>query len=246
VAAHGSIAVVRTIIDGFGWLTTADEWWGSTGIAHRLRQHLWYSLVSLLGAAAIGLPIGLAIGHTGRGRFLAANLAGLWRAIPTIGIVGLLFEWRPVTLWPVLIALIILAVPPIVLNTAAGIDSVEPEIRDAARGMGLTGMQVLWQVEIPNALPLIIAGIRSAANQVIASATIAGFVGLGALGVFIYTGSQTQRHEVTAGASIAVIALVLIVEAAFAIAQRRLVSPGVRAPSTRGWFVTRVAAPHGT
>lgn len=230
---------MRTILDGWGWLTTADNWWGSNGIGIRLREHLWYSFLSLVGAVALGLPVGLAIGHTGRGRFLAANLAGLWRAIPTIGVVGLLFEWRPLTLWPILGALIILAVPPIVLNTAAGIDSIAPDIRDAARGMGLTGMQTLWQVEIPNALPLMTAGIRSAANQVIATATIAGFVGLGGLGRFIYTGSQTQRHEITAGASIAVIVLVLTVEAAFAIAQRRALSPGVRAPTNRGWFITR-------
>jgi len=230
---------VRTIIDGLGWLTTADNWWGRNGIGLRIREHLWYSLLSLLGALALGLPVGLAIGHTGKGRFAAANLAGLWRALPTVGIVGLLFEWRPLTLWPVLGALIVLAVPPIVLNTAAGIDSISPEIRDAARGMGLTGLQTLWQVEIPNALPLIIAGVRSAANQVIATATIAGFVGLGALGRFIYTGSQTQRQEITAGASIAVIVLVLLVETTFAVVQRKLVSPGVRAPTSRGWFVAR-------
>lgn len=230
---------MRTIIDGFGWLTTADNWWGRNGIGLRIREHLWYSLLSLLGACALGFPVGLAIGHTGKGRFVAANLAGLWRALPTVGIVGLLFEWRPLTLWPVLGALIVLAVPPIVLNTAAGIDSIPPDIRDAASGMGLTGVQTLWQVEIPNALPLIIAGVRSAANQVIATATIAGFVGLGALGRFIYTGSQTQRHEITAGASIAVITLVLIVEAAFALFQRNVVSPGVRVPSSRGWFVAR-------
>lgn len=230
---------MRTIIDGFEWLTTADNWWGRNGIALRIREHLWYSLLSLLGALAIGFPVGLAIGHTGKGRFLAANVAGLWRAIPTVGIVGILFEWRPLTLWPVLSALIILAVPPIVLNTAAGIDSIPPDVRDAARGMGLTGMQTLWQVEVPNALPLIIAGVRSAANQVLATATIAGFVGLGALGVFIFTGSQTQRHEITAGASIVVIALVLLVEVIFSVVQRRVVSAGVRAPTSRGWFVTR-------
>ena len=97
--------------------------------------------------------------------------------------------------------------------------------------MGLTGSQSLWQVEVPNALPLIIAGIRSAANQVIATATIAGFVGLGTLGVFIFSGSGTRQYEVVAGASIAVIALVLVVEAAFALLQRVVVSPGVRAPS---------------
>jgi osmoprotectant transport system permease protein len=135
------------------------------------------------------------------------------------------------TLWPVLVALIILAVPPIVLNTAAGIESIPPDVRDSATGMGLTGMQSLWQVEVPNALPLIIAGVRSAANQVIATATIAGFVGLGTLGVFIFSGSGTRRYEVVAGASIAVIALVLIVEAGFAMLQRVVVSPGVRVPS---------------
>lgn len=220
---------MRTLLDGLGWLTTADNWWGRNGIAVAVGQHLWYSLASLAGAAVIGLPVGLAIGHTGRGRFVAANVAGLWRAIPTVGVVGLLFIWRPLTLWPVLGALIVLAVPPIMLNTAAGIDSVPPGVREAARGMGLTGRQVLWQVEVPNALPLILAGFRSAANQVIATATIAGFVGLGALGVFIFSGTGTRRYDMVAGASLAVIALVLVVEAAFALVQRRFVSAGLRA-----------------
>ncbi len=222
---------MRTILDGFGWLSTADNWWGPRGIAEAVREHLWYSLLALAGAVAIGFPVGLWIGHTGRGRFLAANLTGLWRAIPTVGVVGLLFTWRPLTLWPVLVALILLAVPPIVLNTAAGIDGIPPEVRDSATGMGLTGWQSLWQVEVPNALPLIIAGVRSAANQVIATAAIAGFVGLGTLGVFIFSGSGTRRYDVVAGASIAVIALVLLVEAGFALLQRVVVSPGVRAPS---------------
>jgi osmoprotectant transport system permease protein len=228
---------VRTILDGFGWLTTAENWWGPRGIAEAIREHLWYSLLALLGAAAIGLPVGLAIGHTGRGRFVAVNLTGLWRAIPTVGVVGLLFTWRPLTLWPVLVALTILAVPPIVLNTAAGIDAIPPDVRDTAKGMGLTEMQSLWQVEIPNALPLIIAGLRSAANQVIATATIAGFVGLGTLGVFIFSGTGTRRYEVVAGASIAVIALVLVVEAGFALLQRAVVSPGVRAPTSNRAFL---------
>jgi osmoprotectant transport system permease protein len=223
---------VSDIFSGLHWLTTADNWWGPDGIAQAVKDHIWYSFLALLGASLIGLPIGLLIGHTGRGRFLAANLAGLWRAIPTVGVVGLLFDWRPLTLWPVLVALIILAVPSIVLNTAAGIDGIAPEVRDAARGMGLTGRQALWQVEVPNALPLIVAGIRSAANQVIATATIAGFVGLGALGEFIFAGSGTRQYDVIAGASIAVIVLVLVVEGLFALLQRRLVSPGLRVRAT--------------
>lgn len=217
---------MRTIIDGISWLLDAETWRGGLGGA--VVEHLWYSLLALAGAAAIGLPAGLAIGHTGRGRFAANNMAGLWRAIPTVGVVGLLFEWRPVTLWPVLVALTILAVPPIMLNTAAGIEALSPDMRDAARGMGLTGWQVLWQAEVPNAAPMVLAGVRSAANQVLATATIAGFVGKGTLGEYIFAGSGTGRYERVAGASIAVIVLVLLVEAAFALLQRRIVSPGVR------------------
>jgi osmoprotectant transport system permease protein len=220
-------------MDGFGWLVDPDNWGGSNGIRHAVFQHLWYSAVATVAAIAIGFPIGIAIGHTGRGRFIAANVSGLWRAIPTIGVVTIVFRWQPLSVWPVLAALVVLAIPPIVLNTVAGFDSVPADVRDAARGMGLTGWQAIWQVEVPNALPLILAGVRSAANQVIATATVAGFVGLGTLGVFLYTGSRTQQDDVVAGASIGVIILVLTTEAAFALLQRAVVSEGVRARTPR-------------
>jgi osmoprotectant transport system permease protein len=224
---------VNVIADGFRWIFTADNWWGENGIAHAIVQQLWYSLLATAVAVSIALPIGLAIGHTGKGRFVAVNVTGVWRAIPTIGVVTIVFRWYPLSVWPVLAALILLSIPPVVLNTVAGIDSVPPEVRDAASGMGLTGWQSLWHVEVPNALPLILAGIRSAANQVIATATVAGFVGLGTLGVFIYTATGTQRYDVMAGASILVIALVLGVEALFALIQRLVVSEGVRARTPR-------------
>ncbi len=230
---------MSTILDGLQWLTDPDNWPGRNGIGHALVQHLWYSLVATAVAVAIALPIGLAIGHTGRGRFFAANITGIWRAIPTIGVVTIVFRWYPLSVWPVLIALVVLAIPPIVLNTVAGIDSVPHDVRDAARGMGLTGWQAVWHVEAPNGLPLILAGIRAAANQVIATATVAGFVGLGTLGLFLYTGTSTQRYDVVAGASIAVIVLVLCVEAIFAVIQRLVVSEGVRARTPRR--VRRVA-----
>ena len=179
-------------------------------------------------AFVIAFPIGLLIGHSGRGKFAASGSANLLRAIPTYGVVSLLFIWKPLTLWPLLLALAILAVPPIMLNTAAGIANVDPQIRDAAVGVGLTDWQVLSRVEVPNALPLILAGVRSAANQVIATAAILGVKGQGGLGVYIFSGYATQHYDVVAGASIAIIALVLIVEAIFAALQRRLVSPGLR------------------
>lgn len=224
---------MKTIWEGVQWLVDPDNWGGRNGIGHAVVQQLWYSFVATAIAVAVGLPVGLAVGHTGRGRLVVANVAGVWRAIPTVGVVTIVFRWQPLSVWPVLVALVILAIPPIVLNTVAGLDSVPHDVRDAARGMGLTGWQELWQVEVPNGLPLILAGIRSAANQVIATATIAGFVGLGTLGVFMFSASSTQRYDVLAGASIAVIVIVLLVEALFALLQRTLVSEGVRARAPR-------------
>lgn len=221
------------ILDGFSWLTTADNWWGTNGILNAVRQHLWYSLLATFAAVAIGFPIGLLVGHTGRGRFAASSMSGLWRAIPTIAVVVLLFRWQPLSVWPVLAGLVLLAVPPVMLNVIAGIDSVDPDIRDAADGMGLTGWQKLWQVEIPNGLPLMLAGVRSATNQVIATATVAGYVGVGTLGEDIFRGWGSSRYDRVYGATFLVILIVLGVEVLFAMLQRTLVSPGVRAGSRR-------------
>ena len=216
------------VLDGIGWLADTANWWGGDGLASRLLEHVWYSVVATACAVAIGLPIGLLVGHTGRGRFLAANVSGLLRAVPTIGVVILLFRWRPGSVWPILAALVVLAVPPVLMNAAAGVQSLDPGVGDAARGMGLTGPQVLWRVELPCALPLVLAGVRSAANQVIATATVAGVYGLGGLGRFIFSGYGTQRLDVVYGATVAVVALVLTVELLFVGIQHWAVSPGVR------------------
>src|SRR6185312_3487902 len=146
---------VNVLGDGIKWLFDPGNWWGDRGLIQRTIEHLAYSGIALLVAFVIAFPIGLLIGHSGRGRFAASGSANLLRAIPTYGVVSLLFLWKPVTLWPMLIALAILAIPPIMLNTAAGIANVDPQTRDAAIGVGLTGRQVLTQVEISNALPLI-------------------------------------------------------------------------------------------
>ena len=218
------------VLDGFGWITTAANWWGPSGILRSLLEHLWYSAFATGLAVLVGLPIGLAIGHSGRGRFAAAASANALRAVPTVGIVTLLFLAQPRALYPVLVALTVLAVPAVVLGTAAGIETVDRDVRDAARGIGLSPMQVLRSVEIPNALPLIFAGVRSAANQVLATATVAGFgFGLGGLGRFIFSGYKAQRLDVVYGATVLVIAMVLLVEVALATLQRAVVSPGVRA-----------------
>jgi osmoprotectant transport system permease protein len=220
---------VSDLWNGLGWLTTAANWWGQSGILRSLFEHLWYSAFATGLAVLIGLPIGLAIGHSGHGRFVAAAAANGLRAVPTVGIVTLLFLAQPRALYPVLVALTVLALPSIVLGTAAGIETVDDDVKDAARGIGLSPMQVLRTVEIPNALPLIFAGVRSAANQVLATATVAGFgFGLGGLGRFIYSGYSGRRFDVVYGATMLVVVLVLTVEITLAIVQRAVVSPGVR------------------
>jgi osmoprotectant transport system permease protein len=231
VGARGA-AVMSALGDGFRWLFDSANWWGPSGLVTRTVEHLAYSGAALLIAFVVAFPVGLAIGHTGRGRFGASASANLLRAIPTYGVVSLLFIWKPLTLWPLLLALAILALPPIMLNTAGGIANVDPQTRDAATGVGLTGSQVLTRVEVPNALPLILAGVRSAANQVIATAAILGVKGQGGLGVFIFSGYSTQRYNIVSGASIAIVVLVLVVEAVFAALQRRLISPGLRIAAT--------------
>jgi osmoprotectant transport system permease protein len=219
---------VNVLVEGVKWLFDSHNWWGEQGIAARIVEHLEYSASALGIAFAVAFPIGLIIGHTGKGRFAASATANILRAVPTFGVISLLFVWRPLTLWPLLLVLAVLAVPPIMLNTAAGIANVEPQIRDAAAGVGLTGFQVLAKVEAPCALPLILAGVRSAANQVLATATVLGVKGQGGLGVYIFSGYGTQRYYIVYGASIAIIVIVLLVEALFALLQRRLVSPGLR------------------
>ncbi len=215
------------MIDGWEWLTTADNWWGPNGILQRTWEHLQYSFAATLIAALIALPLGLLIGHTGRGVFLGVNLAGLARAVPTLGVVILLFKWKPVTVWPVLLGLALLALPSILANTVAGVHGVDPDVRDAAQGMGMSGGQVLARAEIPIALPLILAGIRAAANQVLATATVAAYVGLGGLGRFIVSGYAVRDYGRVYGGALLVVALVFLVEGLFALLQRAVVSPGI-------------------
>jgi len=222
------------MIETIDWLSQSSVWSGPDGIPARLLEHIWYSGFAVLVAALIALPLGLLTGHTGRGSPLAAALSNLWRALPTLGLVILVFRLAPLSIWPVLVALVVIAVPPILLNTDVGIRSVDPRVRDAARGMGMTGWQALWRVEVPIALPLILAGLRSAAGQVIATATIAAYVGLGGLGRYIVDGyAARDLGEITGGAVVLAL-LALAVEGGAALLQRALGRrPATLRPDTR-------------
>jgi osmoprotectant transport system permease protein len=214
--------------DTFGWLTTAENWWGPTGILQRIWEHLQYSLLAVGLAMLIALPVGLVIGHTGRYEPGAFALSGAARAIPSLGLLVLLYRVDPLEAWPAILVLTVLAIPPMLANTTAGIGAIDPAARDAAEGMGMRPMQVLTGVEIPLAAPLILAGIRSALLQVIATASIAAYIGLGGLGRFIIDGFATRDDAMVYGGSIVIAVLALVSEGMFALGQRRVAVAGAR------------------
>ncbi len=207
--------------DTWDWLTDSANWSGANGIPNRLWEHIQYSLLSLAIAAAIALPIGLVIGHIRRGASIAVAVSGVPRAIPTLGVLVLLFRYAPVQLWPAIVALVVLAIPPILANTVVGIEGVDPAVRDAAEGMGMRASGVLFGVEVPLGLPLVVSGIRSATSQVIATATIVAYGGLGGLGRFIIDGYSTSNYGEVWGGALLVAALALLAEGGLALLQQR-------------------------
>ncbi|GII92573.1 ABC transporter permease [Sinosporangium siamense] len=213
------------LIEFFG---DPDNWSGSSGIPFRLLEHLEFSALALLAAVVIAVPLGLWIGHTGRGALFVVLSANAARALPTLGLLVLIVLLVGVgTTLPVLIPLVALAVPPILVNTYEGIRGVDRDLRDAAYGMGLRGGQVLLRVLVPVALPLILLGMRIAAIQVVATATVAAYVGLGGLGRYIIDGLATKDFASTIGGAVLVALLALAVQTAFTLVNRVAVSPGV-------------------
>ena len=224
--------------DVFEWLADPAHWQSTnfdTGILAQLGSHVWFTLIALTIALVISLPLGLWIGHTGKATWLitAANAV---RALPTVGVLVLLvviiapnFYGRTNAgyLIPTEIVLVLLAIPPILSNTYAGVQNVQPAVRDAAFGMGMTGRQTLLLVELPNALPLIFSGFRSATLQVIATATIASYVTLGGLGRFIYDGLAQQDFPQMISGGLLVAVLALVADLLLATVQRYTVSPGI-------------------
>jgi len=215
------------------WLTDPAQWSGQDGIPTRALQHLEYSVVTLLVAALIAIPVGLLVGHTGRGRSLV-SVANAMRAVPSLGLLFAISLWVGPKIHgslafviPSIIVLVLLAIPPILSGTYAGIESVDPAARDAAKGMGMRGSEVLRVVELPCALPLLMSGLRSAALQVIATATIASSVSLGGLGRYLIDGLASSQYEVMAGGAVCVAALALLMDLVMAGLQRAVVSPGL-------------------
>lgn len=223
------------------WLSEPSHYLGSDGIPARSWQHLGYTTLTLLIAAAVAIPLGLWIGHTGRGRIVVVNAVNGMRALPTLGLLfiavllmGPRIPGDLAFLAPSIFVLVVLAVPPILAGTYSGVDEVDPAARDAARGMGMTSWQVLFGVELPGALPLIFSGLRSAALQVVATATIAATVSIGGLGRFLIDGLAVRDYGQMAGGALLVGVLALLLDAAFSLVQRLSVSPGLSAPEASG------------
>ncbi|WP_416980261.1 ABC transporter permease [Streptomyces sp. T028] len=210
------------------FFTDSAHWSGYDGIPTRLLEHLQYSLEALGLAALIGLPIGLVTGHYGKGGNTLTLIATAARALPTFGLLVLIVIIAGFGMLPVMIPLVVLAVPPILVTTYEAVRSVDRSPVDAARGIGMAESRILLQVELPVALPLILSGLRSAAIQIVSTATIAAYVGLGGLGRYIVDGLYQHDYEKVVGGATLVAGLALATLGLFWAVSRVAVSPGVQ------------------
>lgn len=215
----------------WAWLADPLQWSGDAGIPMRILEHLLYSGLTMLIALIIAVPIGAAVGHTGRGAGLAIGLAGALRALPTLGLLTLFSLLLGLGLVPPLLALVILAVPPILAAACAGVAEVPPPVKDAAIAQGMTPWQVLRRVELPLAVPVIMGGVRNAALQVISTTTVAAYINLGGLGRYLIDGLAVRDYGRMLGSVLLVAILAILVDALLSLLQRRLTSPGIRNPT---------------
>ncbi|KOG58593.1 MULTISPECIES: ABC transporter permease [Streptomyces] len=213
---------MSTLTAAWDWLTDPAHWSGDDGIRHRLLQHLLLTVVCLVLSCLIALPVALVLGHLGKGGALAVNISNVGRAVPTFAVLVLLLL-TPVGRWgdgPTVVALVLFAVPPLLTNAYVGMREVDRSVVQAARGMGMTGRQLLFHVELPLSLPLLLNGVRIAAVQLVATATIAALAGGGGLGRIITAGfNLASTPQVVAGALLVAV-FALLVEAVFEIAER--------------------------
>jgi osmoprotectant transport system permease protein len=212
----------------WNWLKQPQQWHGSGGIPVRILEQVGYTALALLVAALIAIPLGILIGHTGRGALLVVNVANAWRAIPTLALLVLLTIWLGFSVLAWLVPLVVLGIPPILVNVYEGVAGVDAELKDAARGMGMTPWQQVRKVEVPVAMPLIVLGVRTGAIFVVATATIAAYIGLGGLGRYIIDGLATQNYGEVAGGALFVVLLALAVQALFVVVRRAAVPKGLR------------------
>jgi osmoprotectant transport system permease protein len=224
--------------DVFDFLTNSDQWHGNESIPTLLGQHIQLTIVSVLAAAVVALPVGILLGHVRTGGAVAVNIANIGRALPALALLILSVQWvgigdptgvlTPVQSVPAFIAMFALALPPMLANAYVGMAQVDDEIRESARGMGMSGRQMIWKVELPNALPLVMAGVRTATVAVVATATLAAYVDSGGFGRYIVDGFAVNDNVKVFAGGLLVALLAIVLELLLALLQRMLTSPGLR------------------
>ncbi len=221
------------LADVWGWFTSSEQWTGSAGIPNRLFEHLKMSFAAVLIAIVVGLPLALWLGHKRRFGWLAINVSNVGRAVPSLAILVIGAQiWGIGTWWGIpyaaLLALVALALPPIVTNAYVGMAEVDDGVRDAARGMGMKGHQSLVKAELPTAVRPVMNGVRIAFLQVIATAGLAALVGAGGLGRYVIDGFATQNYVKLFGGAVLVAGLALAADGALALAERAATPRGLR------------------
>jgi osmoprotectant transport system permease protein len=218
---------VNLIIGGFAWIFDPANQTGPGGWFARMAEQLGYTFGAVAIAAVIAIPLGYLVGHTGKGRDIAVSISGGLRALPSLGVLILFGFALGIGFRAPLLTLVVLAIPPLLAGAYAGFEAVDRRTIDAARAVGMTELQVVRRVEVPLGLPLLIGGVRSSILQVVATATLAGYISGGALGVYIFRGASTRDYDQMLGASILVTALALVLEGIFALLQKLVVPRGV-------------------
>jgi osmoprotectant transport system permease protein len=224
---------VNLFAEVIAWFADPQHWQGSSGVPARVLEHLEYTIQAVLLAVLVAVPLGAVIGHTGRGGFLLVGIANGLRALPELGLLILLVLLTGIGVLPLTVTLFVLAVPPLLAGTYAGVRNADPAVVDAARGIGMREREVLLKVELPVALPLVIGGLRTATLQVVATAAIGAYISLGGLGRYLIDGLALNDYPRMVAGAVLIAALALVVEGLLAGLQRLIVSPGLRVAPTR-------------
>ncbi|HEU4808790.1 MAG TPA: ABC transporter permease [Homoserinimonas sp.] len=222
---------MELFIEALSWIFSAERLQGANTLPDRVVEHLTFTAIAVVIASVIAIPSGYLIGHTGKGREIAVAISGAARALPSFGLILLLVLMVGVVRVSLaaIIAFVLLAIPSILAGAYTGIQAIDRQIVDAARAVGMTEWQILYKVEIPLGLPLLIGGLRSAVLQVVATVTLAAYVGLGGLGYDIIQGLNLRRYDQMLGSAIVVIVLALVLDALFGVLQSLVIPRGVTA-----------------
>ena len=221
---------MNPFIQGLQWIFTPSHWTqvdGGAGIGAQLLAHLEYTFIALFFVFIIAVPIGLLIGHTGKGRSVAITASNIARALPTLGLLAVLILLLGIGIVPTTIVLVILGIPPLLAGVYAGVESVDRQTIDAARALGMTEWQILFKVEIPLSIALLIGGLRAATLQIVATVAIAAVYGGDGLGRYVVDGVAQNDFAKAFGGAILIIVLALVIDGLYAIVQKFVVPRGV-------------------